>query len=339
MTEPEPKRVDSMKDRILIPLKTGLSVGSFVVGLPAMFHLLIVALFWNVAIGYNAYLILIPFIQFLTITIIGSYVVSRSLLSETGFFFRNGKEALGSGILAALAEGVWLLLLGVVIGCIHHLSYFASVQLLQFLLFLFMIIIAIQGCMTWAVFKQSGTSQPTVKTSPDTGYLTLLSRSPYRFFCILLVLVLIVPAGITFGAMRMDLVSPTGSSTHTGLVLYNPPNVSIERTAVDTIVITGTSHETDYCNTNPFIDPKENKNHFIILYNSWDLSDQATIDRQGLSVTIDPPRGLQYNGKSHVVLKGPELINGSSPAHLKIIDVNPSRGSTNMREIVSDKFI
>ena len=103
MTEKSQNLQEGSTNRIVIPLKVGLFVGSFVVGLPVLTHLIFCALFWLAAVDYNRDLFWIPLFQFLVIVIIGSYIVSQSLYSETGLVIRNDKDAWQVGILAALA--------------------------------------------------------------------------------------------------------------------------------------------------------------------------------------------------------------------------------------------
>jgi hypothetical protein len=331
MTEKPQHLRDEAKNRIIIPLKVGLSHGSFVVGLPVLILLLFYATFWLAAVGYNVSLFLIPLFQFFTIIIIGTYIVSRFLCIESGLAIRNGKDAWRAGIFAGVAGGIWILFFWVIIGYMWYNIYFIiTAQLFVLLFILFVLVLAFQGFMTWAVFKQSGTSPLVVKPLADTGYPALLSRLPYRFLCILMILVLVIPCGITFGIMRMDLIGPAGSF---GLRSSYSNAIEAERLDSDTIGMSLfiRDHRTNFGQTNPFIDPAQNYNRFIILYNSRDVSNQAIIDQQKLALTIDPPEGLQYMEGARVILKGPEISNATSKGHLEIFDVNPSRGSFDMK--------
>jgi hypothetical protein len=257
---------------------------------------------------------------------------------------QNGKDAWRAGILTACTEGVWILLFYLTFKFLDHFWHFDEFYeyafRFDFLLALFVVILGIQGFMTWAVFRQSGSVKKIRSSSSQTGYGTFISRYTSPLLCILLVLTVVLPGVITFGAMRMNMIGPiTHSVTYIG-----PTPILPERVSNDTIVIT--TYPTLDCisvgfkdpfecvkmgYTNPFINPAENRYYFLIKYNSKDISDQETIDRQGLSLTIDPPQGIQRVMGSHTVLKGPEISNTSSKGHLEIYEVNPSLGSIRMK--------
>jgi len=337
-SETEIKGIDVANSKIMIPLKVGLSAGNFFVGLPVLFFLLICVAFWKPALYYNLILILIPLLQFFAIVITGSFMVSRTLCGESGLIIRNGKDAWKAGIFAGVGGGIWIVFFWVILGYVLYNFYFViTAQVLVFVFILFVLVLAIQGFMTWAVFKRSGTAPRVVKPIAGTGYLALLSRSPYRFLCVLMILAFIVPCGVTFGIMRMDLIGPAGSH----LLIPQGNLIVVKRLDSETIGMSLyiSDHGTDFGQTNPFIDPAKNYNHFIILYNSRDVSNQAIIDQQKLALTIDPPEGLHYTEGAHVILKGSDISNNNSKGHLEIIDINPSRGSLDMKYSIVDMNI
>lgn len=137
--------------------------------------------------------------------------------------------------------------------------------------------------------------------------------------------------------MRMDLIGPGGFH----LLIPTGNIIVAERLDRETIGMSLyiPDHRTDLGQTNPFIDPAKNYNHFIILYNSRDVSNQAIIDQQKLALTINPPEGLHYSEGARAILNGPEISNITSNGHLEIIDINPSRGSMDMKHLILDTKI
>jgi len=337
------KRQNVMSDQSLILLKIGLTEGSLAISLPVIILLTIFWFFWVEPIIYNFLLFLIPCIQFFAITILGSYYFSHTLLSDKRLEIHNGTEAFKAGLITAMGEGFFIVIYGALIELFLYLrygydAYTYSVHFFTYLfLTLLVIIIVIQGLMTWGIFRQSTTPDTLFNPLSQTGKIrTFFSGLSYRNLGICLVLVMIVPTILTFGVMRMDLIG-AASGQQLSLDLHS---LTAERSGPDTILITTFFPDNHYYfgRTNPFIDPAQNKNRFIILLNSWDLSDQPTIDRQRLAITIDPPQGLQYVDGSQVILKGPGIAN-ITPGHLVIIDVNPSRGSTAMKMTMLDMSI
>jgi hypothetical protein len=348
MIETKSKEIDSPNARIIIPLKTGLTIGSFVVALPLLVFFLFFGRFWLLAIGYNKYLSQIPEVQFLAIVIVGSFIISRTLCGEKKLVLRNGAEALGAGILAGLASVIWLLLLYLIVNYLGNVFFYDPdyhFKYVQMGLFIEMsvIIVMIQGFLTWVLFWQSGFSRKNSGPASDTGNVNNNSGTTTRNLYILLILLVILPVALCFIAMRMDMVGPSYSPSKVGLAL-GPNLVLCERSDSETIdmevLLQDQIGPGIYAKKiNPFIDPAQNRTHFIILYNSLDVSDQAAIDRQGLALTIDPPDGIPYTDRARAVLKGPAISNTTSKGHLEVIDINPVRGSLRMRQKIVDMMI
>jgi hypothetical protein len=339
---------DESKNRILIPLKTGFSVGSFVVGLPLLVFFLFFGRFWLLVIGYNKNFSQIPEVQFLAIVIVGSFIISRTLCSDRKLMLRNGAEALGAGILAGLASVIWLFFLYLIMNYLGNVFFYDpdyQFKYVQIGLFIEMsvVIVMIQGFLTWASFWQSGFSRKNSSPASDAGNVNDDPGTMTRNLYILLILLVILPVALCFIAMRMDMVGPSYQPSKVALAI-GPNIVLCERSNSETIDMQVLLYDQIgpgiYAKKiNPFIDPAQNRTHFIILYNSLDVSDQATIDRQGLTLTIDPPEGVPYTDRTRAVLKGPAISNTTSKGHLEVIDINPARGSLRMRQKIVDMMV
>jgi hypothetical protein len=270
---------------------------------------------------------------------VGTFLVGVLSCRHLGPVIRNEKDAMVVGILSGMIS--YFMIIGTVMSGLFIISLNSanSQSLREFIsipwLLFFSIGISLIGA--WIYYFQKSTTGRFVVAIKNSRPGQWVARNLFIIPAILLVLIIVVPVGIAYTEVRMDLVRPTAYS-YGDIVGIN--SAFIERPDMDTIVITMNmrSQTIDYRYNNPFIDlpPGFDKPRFIILYNSMDMSDQATIDRQGLSVRIDPPDGLHYynyslrdwdgSQQSRVILKGPEISNATSKGRIEIFDFNPTRG-------------
>jgi len=344
MTGPEPNGTNETKSVINSSLKVGLYTGSLVIGLPILVYLLFFAIFWLPAISYNWTIILIPILQFLIITLIGSYIIAQTIYLNSGLDIRTHTDSWNAALLSALGSCVWLFPLVVILECINYLwnqeFQFYPFTLLGLFLIMLVYLIIIQVLMMRAAFRHSAIPDEIANRFQKNENTDCSSRYSTRNLCILFLLLIIIPVGITFGVMRMDLIGPTSVPRSSG-VFHFSPSASVEQQSASTIIITVTipDDRINFGRTNPFIDPDKKGPRFVILYNSNDLSNQEIIDRQGLPVIIDPPEGLHYMNGSQVVLKGAMISDSNTKGHLEVIDINPSRGSIEMNNQIIDMWI
>jgi hypothetical protein len=341
--------MDISKKKIIIPVLFGI-VGSITfVLLPLLANVLIIDRFWQLVINYNDGFREITYIQNYALFIVGSLIIGIAVCKQLGSSVSPVKDAIRAGILSGLVSG-FILSCGIVIyiwlSSPNPLNEI-SIPMLGFLgsgygtstsppepLFINLIIlncviffVASIGLQTFGGYfsytLQKNAGKPIFSlTNQKIG--KFLSRNLSTILCILLVFIIVVPAGITYAEMRMNLIDPTF-----GCCGLTPNSAIPERINSNTIQITYlTTSEINLGKENPFVDPIPglDRPRLFIYYNSHDLSDQVIINKQGLAVSIDPPEGLHYVRGSTVLLKGNEISNISGPGHLKVIDVNPSRG-------------
>jgi hypothetical protein len=348
MTDHESNKRDDANDRTIVPIKAGLFLGSIAISLPIILLILLFTGFWRQVIKYNSMFFPVPFLQALAVIIIGSYIVVRSSYHQSGKAIHNERDAGITGILSGTASCVllvisciffpWIVSAGNPKPVLHYFFPFTPYDLYPVIMMI-VIIAGVQALIARILFKQSEKAGISENGRFFSGNRVFLSRYSMHILCILTLLVLVIPAGVTYGLMKMDTI-PAFPRYDMDFHIHS---AGVERSGTDTIAITlnmpDSMRGVDYGLTNPFIDPTLNKRHIIILYNSRVLSNQEVIDRQALSVKIDPPGGLEYAHNSSVILKGPGISNATSKGFLKIIDVNPSRGSADMNMVIMEKPI
>ena len=334
---------------ILIPVLVGMIGGFAAIGLPMLINVILTHSFWDVVFRYFDYIDKdIAFFQNAAIYILGSFVIGVLSCRQLGQVIRNEKDAIVVGILSGMIS--YFMIIGtVMVGSFlfslnsangYSLREFISIPWLLF----FSIGISLIGA--WIYYFQKSTTDRFVEAIKYSRPGQWVARNLFIIPAILLIFIIVVPVGIMYMGIRTELFPPP-ILNYGDVVGEN--SAIIERPDADTIIITMNmrSQTVDYRYNNPFIDPVPgwDKPRFIILYNSMDMSDQATIDRQGLSVRIDPPDGLHYynyslrdwNGgqQSRVILKGPEISNATSKGRVEIFDFNPTRGRTSPSAQVS----
>jgi hypothetical protein len=339
MTEHESKGMYDAKDRIIIPIKVGLLVGSVAIGLPYIINFIVEQHFWNLVIGYNYTFHTTLSFLYIALFSIGSLFVGGESCRRLGAAIRNENDAFKAGIISGTAS--YFLLIGLMIGTklIFSKTSFAAMGIIPstnifdilFHVVIFMISLSasviIQSVGSISYFSYKTRSDKSIFNGVDSRPGTLIIKHLNCILALLILLIIFVPFGVVYYEMRMDLIEPMNVDC-CGLF---PNSVSANRLGTDSIVIGIGIREgnVEYGMKNPFVDsvPGLEKPRIIVHYNSKDLSDQLTIDRQGLSDRIDPPEGLRYISGSRVILNGSDISNVTAKGNLEIIDVNPSRGT------------
>lgn len=137
------------------------------------------------------------------------------------------------------------------------------------------------------------------------------SKKPITIFIILILLIIIVPLGITYIGIWSGIIKPQSCCA-------DIDRIKIDRLSTDSVKISFLSN-----NQNPGWILLQKPPSFQILIDSNEYSDENIIRSQGLSDVIDPPEGLEYRDGSLMILKGPGISNQNNPCHIIVIEVLP----------------
>jgi hypothetical protein len=212
-------------------------------------------------------------------------------------------------IISALTGGVAGLLLGIAIrstGYMPILAFFIILLPLSILLIAFLHL-----CIPiWNIYSGDKTPAGNKDSISNTKRIT----HPVAMIVLVCFLILALFPGLSYAGIV------TGEIEHKydcGLCVWFD-FVSVERSGVDSVKISLLTEDP----STAWI-PLDKRPGFTILINGNDVSNATAIQKQGITMTIDPPEGLKYQKGSLVVLKGNGISNVTSPVTLKIIESFP----------------
>lgn len=135
---------------------------------------------------------------------------------------------------------------------------------------------------------------------------------PYRFLCLTLIAVMIVPPGLAYLGMEMGVLE----KQNTCCPVFD--SVGASRISPDSLRI--------IFKINPEVSrPTTGTIRFLnITVDEKDVSTQSILTNSRLNNTIDPPEGLLYWDGSSVILQGDDILgNDTVPVHLNVIATYP----------------
>jgi len=107
--------------------------------------------------------------------------------------------------------------------------------------------------------------------------------------------------------------------------------VSVEKTGVDSVAITLLTEDPS---TAWILSDK--RPVFDIFLNGINVSTAASIQNQGIALTLDPPGGLKYQKGSRLILKGPAVFQNTSFCNITVIEKFPEYSRVIIYENVSN---
>ncbi len=107
--------------------------------------------------------------------------------------------------------------------------------------------------------------------------------------------------------------------------------VSVEKAGVDSVAITLLTEDP----STAWILP-DKRPVFDIFLNGINVSTAASIQNQGIALTLDPPGGLEYKKGSRLVLKGPAVFQNTSFCNVTVIEKFPEYSRVIIYENVSN---
>ena len=252
----------------------------------------------------------IPQLQVFLILLIGTTFLGFIIPCIHYRYIQKMADAIRAGIISGVCTGIVISGFFILMPVIFH-DYFDMDQYR---------LLIVSAVLLSLVFETIGAiggylwyrNRSPVPSAAEADHLTGIA-APGVVAIILMVLVLAVP--MTFPKVDYHKCS------------MSEENLNVERLSEDTLKITQlrANSPEDCLSDKPYI----NK----ISLDGWDVSDMASIQKQGLAVTIDPPEGFVYANGSTVVLKGPMVSNKTHKPLLQIMKYmqNPDGSLTALR--------
>jgi hypothetical protein len=286
----------------LVPALIGIAGGFIAVGIPLVVSMIF---FWRIKsvilhdlfYEFSPEIGKIPQMQVFLILLIGTifigFLLPRILVSR----IQKMTDVIYAGIISGTCTGfviaILLFLMPAIFLDYFNVNNYLSLAVSAILLSLVFQVVGAIGGYLW--FRNKSSALSTVGAgAPVLSIIAIPGSVALILMIIVLVLPLMVPT--------VDWQKCNGF----GDVL------KIERLDDTTLKITQLNENSpqDCLSDKPYI----NK----ISLDGRDVSNQAVIDKEGLSDTIDPPEGLMYANGSQVVLEGPEVQNKSHAPHLDV---------------------
>ncbi|MDD4137811.1 MAG: hypothetical protein PHT99_07985 [Methanoregula sp.] len=168
-----------------------------------------------------------------------------------------------------------------------------------------MIVISMPGTISGAYLCFR--SQPVTKQPSERGFGKKQIRFTLRLVVIGLIIVLLLPPALAFAGTKSGMIGNDCSECRIH------QDVHAERITNQSVQITYTSKVPPV----PWIGPYEPT---TIILDGIDISNQSSINKQGIACRIEPGSGLTYDTVSTVILRGGALnADGSHMAHIIVI--------------------
>jgi hypothetical protein len=251
----------------------------------------------------------VPLIQSLAMIFLTTVIFSKIIILWSRISLRNDREAVQSAFPCMAFSGI------TAFGIIFSSDITPQYTKVQHLLFnsvsivaLIALIIAIQVWFTRSEFnKFQKNITKTEHEDKDENHFQPHSKTSIIIISSL-ILILVVP----FLVLVLVIIPQEQANSCCGL-LGDP--VHIERLDSNSIAITLFFSEHSHMNID--------STFFNISLDDHDVTNQDIIERQGLSISINPPTGLSYQNGSQVIFTGPDISNKTRIHHLVVNEVYP----------------
>jgi hypothetical protein len=256
-----------------------------------------------------------PFLKYVTLMLL-SFTFGMIAADMLGAGRKTGLDPIRAG----LVTGACSALISIILVEVYPLGYswisypFTLAGSFSIILVVYIVISAIPQVLgAWYQGSRQGSGQDS--GDPVHPNNSIRRSRHWFFFVAILVLLLILPLGLfAFPIDTTDYSAcPEGRTCNPGDQCNwgrPPDNITVLRTGPDSIRMTLKAGSSK-CGS---------RNSFKILLNGNDVTNQASIGKSGLNVTITPQEGLGQQDGSYAILQGMDVaVNETAPPHIQII--------------------